>query len=181
MPTRKLASWNVSLSSRSETELLGRVIGRAVGGGEVLALMGELGAGKTALVRGVAAGLDVPLEHVSSPTFVLVHEYRGRLPLIHVDLYRLRTGAEVNDIGLEDYFTARSVGAIEWADRFPSLLPEDRLEVRLQHKDPDTRTADVTAHGPCSLTLLKNAKAAWQTSHSRPSPHRTRDKKMSAS
>src|SRR5512134_369976 len=73
------------LSSRSETEFLGQTIGGAAKGGEVLALVGELGAGKTALVRGIAAGLGAPPASVSSPTFVLIHEYRGRLPLIHVD------------------------------------------------------------------------------------------------
>jgi tRNA threonylcarbamoyladenosine biosynthesis protein TsaE len=181
MPGRTSASWNVALSSRSETETLGHVIGSTVVGGEVLALMGELGAGKTTFVRGVAAGLDVPVDSVSSPTFVLIHEYRGRLSLIHVDLYRLRTEAEVSDIGLEDYFTVRSVGAIEWADRFPRLLPEDRLEIRLRHKDLETRTASVTAHGPSSLTLLKKSKVAWQSSRSRPSSGTSRYKKMSAS
>ena len=174
-------SWKVTLSSQFETESLGQAIGRTVDGGEVLALIGELGAGKTAFVRGVAAGLGVPLDRVSSPTFVLVHEYHGRLPFIHVDLYRLRTETELSDIGLEDYFTVRSVLAIEWADRFPSLLPEDRLEVRLRHKDLETRTAYVIAHGSSSRRLLKKAKTAWRTSHSRSSPRKSRYKKMSAS
>lgn len=174
-------SWDVTLSSRSETESLGHAIGRAVIGGEVLALIGELGAGKTAFVRGVAVGLDAPLDCVSSPTFVLIHEYRGRLPLIHVDLYRLHTESEASNIGLEDYFTDRSVGAIEWADRFPSLLPPDRLEIRLIHQDSNTRIASVTAHGPHSLKLLRKTQEAWQASHSQPSPHRTRYRKMSAS
>lgn len=180
MPARK-QSWSATLSSPSETESLGHAIGRAVVGGEVLALIGELGAGKTAFVRGMAVGLDAPFDCVSSPTFVLIHEYRGRLPLIHVDLYRLHTDSEAANIGLEDYFTDRSVGAIEWADRFPGLLPPDRLEIRLIHQDSNTRTACVTAHGPHSIKLLRRSKEIWQASHSRPSAPRTRYRKMSAS
>jgi tRNA threonylcarbamoyladenosine biosynthesis protein TsaE len=126
----------------------------------VLALIGELGAGKTALVRGVAAGLGAPPAFVSSPTFVLIHEYRGRLPLIHVDLYRLRSHAEAESIGLSDYFTGQAITAIEWADRFPMLLPEDRLEVRLSHRSLATRNARLAARGPQSLALLTRVKQA---------------------
>lgn len=159
---RKVASsagsLDLVLSSRSETESVGRVIGGALKGGEVLALIGELGAGKTALVRGIAAGLGVPPASVSSPTFVLIHEYRGRLPLIHVDLYRLHTNAEAESIGLSDCFTDQAITAIEWADRFPLLLPEDRLEVRLTHRSLATRKAQLAAHGPQSLALLTRLK-----------------------
>jgi tRNA threonylcarbamoyladenosine biosynthesis protein TsaE len=142
------------LTSLSQTESLGRAIGRALTGGDVLALIGGLGAGKTAMVRGIAAGLDAPPDSVSSPTFVLVHEYRARLPLIHIDLYRLHTNAEIESIGLSDYFTDRTVVAIEWADRFPGLLPEDRLEVQLTHRSPTTRTVRLAAKGPRSHSLL---------------------------
>ena len=147
-------SFELALSSRSKTASLGKAIGGALTGGEVLALIGELGAGKTALVRGIASGLGAPPDSVSSPTFVLVHEYRGRLPLIHADLYRLHTEADAEAIGLPDCFTGQAVTAIEWADRFPSLLPKDRLDVRLIHRSPATRTAQLTAHGPQSLRLL---------------------------
>ena len=120
----------------------------------MLALIGALGAGKTAMVRGIAAGLSAPPDSVSSPTFVLVHEYRGRLPLIHVDLYRLHSDAELESIGLSDYFTDQTVVAIEWADRFLAMLPEDRLEVRLTHRSPATRTVRLAAKGPQSRSLL---------------------------
>ena len=124
----------------------------------MLALIGELVAGKTTLVRGIAAGLGAPPASVSSPTFVLAHEYRGRLPLIHVDFYRLHTNAEAESIGLQDYFTGQTITAIEWADRFPTLLPEDRLEVRLIHRSLTTRNAQLSAHGPQSLALLTRIK-----------------------
>ena len=129
--------WSLELSSPSETERLGRTLGRVLQGGEVIALEGELGVGKTALVRGVASGLNVRPASVSSPTFVLIHQYHGRLPLIHVDLYRLRTESEAENIGLHEYFDGLAVTAIEWADRLPTFLPNDRLEVRMCHNELD--------------------------------------------
>jgi tRNA threonylcarbamoyladenosine biosynthesis protein TsaE len=147
-------SLELVLSSRAKMESLGRVIGRAVSGGEILALIGPLGVGKTTLVRGIAAGLGVSSDLVSSPTFVLAHEYRTSLSLFHLDLYRLKTAQEADAMGLHDYFTAHSVAAIEWADRFPDLLPADRLEVRFAHRSPSTRNARLTALGPQSSMLL---------------------------
>src|SRR5215813_10057687 len=94
--------WRRSLSSPLDTDRLGRAIGSVLTGGESLALSGALGAGKTALVRGIAAGLGAPAAAVSSPTFVLLHEYPGRLPLAHVDLYRLNSEQEAELIGLND-------------------------------------------------------------------------------
>lgn len=175
MSRRKIASSTGSLdlvlSSPSKTESLGQAIGCALKGGEVLALIGELGAGKTVLVRGIAAGLGVPPASVSSPTFVLIHEYHGRLPLVHVDLYRLHTHAEAESIGLQDYFVGEAITAIEWADRFPTLLPEDRLEVRLTHRSLATRKVQLTAQGPQSLALLTQIKQAQRpTRRSTPSP-----------
>ncbi len=170
-------SSDVVLSSRSETESLGEAIGRAAKGGEVLALIGELGAGKTALVKGVAAGLGAPRTSVSSPTFVLVHEYQGRLPLIHIDLYRLRNSAEAEGIGLQDYFSGHPVVAVEWADRFPALLPQDRLEIRLTHRSPVTRTARLRAQGPLSLRLLSAIKRVWQPSRQLRATNRSKHRK----
>jgi len=150
----------VALPSRTATEAFGRIIGRSLAGGETLALSGELGAGKTALVRGIAAGLGTPAHQVTSPTFVLIHEYEGRLPLIHVDLYRLRNGAEAEGIGLHEYFRGNIVTAIEWADKFPDNLPLDRLELSLEHKTPTARTARMIARGPRAAALLAALKQA---------------------
>ena len=155
------SSWSLVLSSPSETERLGRTLGRALKGGEVLALVGELGVGKTALVRGLASGLNAPAASVSSPTFVLIHQYHGRLPLIHVDLYRLRTESDAENIGLHEYFDGSAVTAIEWANRLPSCLPKDHLEVRLGHKSPTVRTVQVLAHGTQSLLLPQRTLRAW--------------------
>ena len=158
--TASPALWTVALPSSTATEAFGRIIGRSLAGGETLALSGELGAGKTALVRGIAAGLGMPSNQVTSPTFVLIHEYEGRLPLIHVDLYRLRSAAEAEGIGLQEYFHGNIVTAIEWADKFPELLPSDRFELTLQHKTPTTRTARMIARGPRATTLLAALKQA---------------------
>ena len=156
------------LTSRSQTERLGQVIGASLTGGEVLALIGALGAGKTTLVRGIAAGLDMPPEFVSSPTFVLAHEYEGRVPLVHLDLYRLRTVAEAESIGLNDYLSGSAVVVIEWADRFPRWLPEDRLEIQLTHRSPATREAMIMAQGPRSSLLLARIIRAWRAARRAP-------------
>ena len=95
-----VSSLDLHLSSPRETESFGNAIGQLLRGGEVLALIGELGAGKTALVRGIVAGLGAPAASVTSPTFLLVHEYQGRLPIIHIDLYRLQRLEETESIGL---------------------------------------------------------------------------------
>jgi tRNA threonylcarbamoyladenosine biosynthesis protein TsaE len=104
----------------------------------------------------------VPPESVSSPTFVLAHEYHGRAPLIHIDLYRLRTVAEAESIGLDEHLAGSAVVAIEWADRFPGWLPEDRLEVQLTHRSPATRDVLVTAQGPRSSALLTRIARNWR-------------------
>ena len=146
------------LSSPRETESFGYSIGQLLHGGEVLALIGELGVGKTALVRGIVAGLGVPAASVTSPTFTIVHEYQGRLPVVHVDLYRLQKSEEIESIGLSDYFADDAVVAIEWADRFPRFLPEDRLEVKFAHRTRTTRRVRMEARGSHSRSLLARIK-----------------------
>ena len=141
-------------SSSYETDRLGRAIGLSLQGGEMLALLGPLGTGKTALVRGIAAGLGAAPAMVSSPTFVLIHEYRGRLPLAHVDLYRIATLPELESTGLAEYLAAPAVTAIEWADRALSWLPDDRLEIELHHLTTRSRRIRLRAGGPHSARLL---------------------------
>jgi len=157
-----VSSLDLLLSSPGETESFGNAIGQLLRGGEVLALIGELGAGKTALVRGIVAGLGAPAASVTSPTFLLVHEYQGRLPIIHIDLYRLRRPEEIEAIGLSEYLMEDVAVAIEWADRFPQLLPDDRLEVRLAHRTRTTRSALLEARGSRSRSLLTRIKKVWR-------------------
>jgi tRNA threonylcarbamoyladenosine biosynthesis protein TsaE len=151
-------AWRRLLSSPLETDRLGRVIGSLLMGGESLALSGTLGAGKTALVRGIAAGLGAPAEAVSSPTFVLLHEYRGRLRLAHLDLYRVDSLQDAESIGLNDYLSGSTVVAVEWADKAPVLLPDDRLEMELRHRTVQSRSIQFTATGPLSAALLARIK-----------------------
>jgi tRNA threonylcarbamoyladenosine biosynthesis protein TsaE len=131
--------------SEPETERAGEELGRRLDRGKVILLYGDLGAGKTAFVRGVATGLGIDPEDVSSPTFTLVQEYRGgRLPLFHVDLYRL-AAAEVDDLGL-DAQAADGVLAIEWAERMPRA-DDGAIEVRLEHAGDDLRRITLTNAG----------------------------------
>ena len=113
-----------------ETAAVGETLGRSLGPGDVVALYGELGAGKTCFVQGVARGLDVA-SHATSPTFVLVNEYRGRLPVHHVDAYRTSSLTELIDLGLLDLMGGDGVTLIEWADKAEPLLPVRTVRVRI--------------------------------------------------
>ena len=128
--------------SEAETAAVGRALAQSLAVGSVVLLSGDLGAGKTAFVRGMAQGLGINPADVSSPTFTLVQEYRGgRLPLYHVDLYRLKS-IEVDDLGLDEIALAEGVMAIEWPDRLP-LTFEGAINVRLDHGDDTTRTISI--------------------------------------
>ncbi len=127
----------VTTSSEQETFALGEELAETLRPGTFVLLHGDLGAGKTAFVRGMAAGLGADPEDVSSPTFVLIQHYKGRVPLTHVDLYRLETGAAVEDLGLEE-MASGAVVAIEWAERLPQS-PEGSVTVRIEDLGGDTR------------------------------------------
>lgn len=155
----------IEARSPRETHAIGEQIGRLVQGGEVLALCGELGAGKTTLVQGIAAGMGVRVR-VTSPTFVLINEYvaDNDRHLAHIDTYRLAEGAtlaEAATFGLADQlagadFDAHDVVAIEWADRVESILPSDLLRIELVtvSDNPDARTIQFVATGERSAALL---------------------------
>ena len=128
--------------SESETTAIGRDLAVQLNAGSTVLLYGDLGAGKTAFVRGIAEGLGVDRDAVSSPTFTLVQEYRGgRLPLFHVDLYRLTDPREIEDLGLEE-LAENGVLAIEWAEKLPRT-PVHPIVVRIAHGDGDTRTLTI--------------------------------------
>jgi tRNA threonylcarbamoyladenosine biosynthesis protein TsaE len=145
-----------------------RDVGAAVAGllvpGDVVSLTGELGAGKTALVQGAARGLGVG-EPVTSPTFVLVREYRGDVPVRHVDVYRLERLQEVLDLGFEDIVDPGGVVFIEWGDVIEGLLPSSYLEVRLRADQDELRRISVSGHGPAWATRwerLEGAVEPWR-------------------
>jgi tRNA threonylcarbamoyladenosine biosynthesis protein TsaE len=129
-------------TSESDTESAGEALGRDLKPGDVVLLFGDLGAGKTAFVRGMARGIGANPDDVSSPTFTIVQEYAGRsATLYHVDLYRLEP-AEVDDLGLDDLVSADGIVAIEWAERWKGR-PDDVTEVRLEHRGEDRRAIDI--------------------------------------
>ena len=123
--------------NEDETAAAGERLAATLRPGDVVLLYGELGAGKTAFVRGLARGLGAPEADVSSPTFTIIQEYAGRLVLYHVDLYRLEP-KEVDDLGLDELVSADGVVAIEWAERWHGR-PDDAIEVRLEHAGEDRR------------------------------------------
>ena len=128
--------------SESETAGVGRDLASRLAAGSVVLLHGDLGAGKTAFVRGLAEGLGIPPEEVSSPTFTLMQEYRGgRVPLVHVDLYRLDDPREIDDLGLEE-IGETSVLAIEWAEKMPRP-PLDAVRVTIAHAGDTGRLVTV--------------------------------------
>ena len=127
--------------SEAETAAAGERLGAGLGPGDVVLLFGNLGAGKTAFVRGLAHGVGASPDEVSSPTFTLIQEYHGRSILYHVDLYRLEP-AEIDDLGLEDLVSGDGIVAIEWADRWRGR-PDDAIEVELTEIGDDERRIEI--------------------------------------
>ena len=150
------ARLELPLDSVAATERAGEALGRVVTAGDVIGLVGDLGAGKTLLVKALARGLEVPAAvRVLSPTFTLINEYRGgRLHLVHADLYRIDDPREVDAIGLDDAMRGDVVAAVEWSDR-ADALPRDHLVVRLDVIGDDARQLCAQAQGPRGRALLQ--------------------------
>ncbi len=149
----------LKLTSHCEdgTREIGRLIGTLIREGTVIALNGELGAGKTVLAKGIAEGLEVKGD-VISPSYVIMNVYRGRLNLYHFDFYRLEAEDELLELGLEEYFYGEGVALVEWAGKFPGILPPDRLEIELQKNQADpehTRILYIEAQGNMSFFNLE--------------------------
>jgi tRNA threonylcarbamoyladenosine biosynthesis protein TsaE len=139
----------LTLTSRSseETQRLGGLLAPLLVPGDVLVMSGDLGAGKTTFVQGLAKGLGI-VERVTSPTFVLMKEYQGgRFPLMHLDVYRLGKVQEVIDLGIDEYFDPSYVVVVEWGDKVEPLLPQDHLTIELVHEGGDLRNITLTGKG----------------------------------
>lgn len=134
----------------------GKRLGKRLKAGSIIALIGELGCGKTLFTRGICVGLGVHEKYVSSPTFVFVNEYRGRLPVFHIDLYRLDTIAEEFEIGILDYLAKADSGVIvvEWAEKILSLLPDNYLQVHFQVLSARRRQLELVGFGERFDSLL---------------------------
>jgi tRNA threonylcarbamoyladenosine biosynthesis protein TsaE len=138
----------LSSGSPDQTYTWGTAIGTLLGRGDVVALVGELGAGKTTLTQGIVRGLGVADEYyIGSPTFTLINEYEGRVPVYHLDFYRIEFPSEVVHLGLEEYLDGDGVAIIEWADKIEALLPEEHMMVRLAYVDYSVRTLDIMSAG----------------------------------
>ena len=145
--------------SERETVQLGNRIGKVLRSGDIVALAGELGTGKTRLIKGLAAGIGVErAHHIASPSFTLIQEYQGRIPFYHIDLYRLTTKEDAEDLGIEEYLAREGITAIEWADRIPSLLPKELLWITLHYRNTHTRSVRLLGKGIRYEALLEELK-----------------------
>ncbi|MBU0483489.1 MAG: tRNA (adenosine(37)-N6)-threonylcarbamoyltransferase complex ATPase subunit type 1 TsaE [Proteobacteria bacterium] len=137
----------IELPSLAETQTLGRRLGQTAIPGDVITLSGDLGAGKTTLTQAIGQGIEVPDScYITSPTFALIHEYPARIPLYHIDLYRLADQEETETLGLEDYIYGEGLTVIEWPDRLGDLMPENYLGIELIFTGENARTVILTAH-----------------------------------
>jgi tRNA threonylcarbamoyladenosine biosynthesis protein TsaE len=138
--------------SEGETYELGRAFGRQLAGGELVLLEGPLGSGKTVFARGIAAGLGIPPEQVSSPSFTLVQEYSGgRARMYHVDLYRIASVEEVETLGIEELLEATAVVVVEWGERLPAAYREGAVTVRLHDIGEASRRIELLAKNGAPL------------------------------
>jgi len=145
----------IQSKNASETVRLGKTVGSRLLPGDVVALVGELGTGKTQFIKGLAAGAGIRNPtYISSPSFTLINEYPGKITFYHIDLYRLSEQKEAEELGLEDYFQGKGITAIEWADKIPSLLPKELLLIRIAYTGKNTRSLEISGKGKHYLNLV---------------------------
>lgn len=137
---------------------LGRLLATNLQGGDVVALYGNLGAGKTVLVHGICHGLGIDLDQVTSPTYTIVHEYRdASIPVYHLDAYRIKRLDEFYEFGYEEYFFGDGVTLIEWADKVESLLPVHAIRIRVEHAGGDVRRVSYVLEAEGSTSTIGEA------------------------
>jgi len=155
----KEASVTCRTSSGEETIGLGQRLGACLQEGDVVALTGDLGSGKTWFTKGLALGMGVPVDEVvTSPSFALMNVYEGRCTLFHMDVYRLETVSDFMDAGLDEYLHGSGVAVIEWADRWPEILPERHLKVRIAILNEHSRKIALSGSHPEAVRILKEMK-----------------------
>jgi tRNA threonylcarbamoyladenosine biosynthesis protein TsaE len=159
-----IARFTIVTEADEETLELGFLLGTLLQEGDVVALAGELGSGKTWFTKGIARGLGVsPNTVVTSPSFALVNEYPGRVTLYHMDIYRLETLAELLSAGIEEYLHSGGVAVLEWADRWPEILPEDALTVELSIVDDRSRRITFSGSHPRTASLIESLRKKHST------------------
>ena len=150
------------LSSKSPEQTLywGKRLGELLERGDVVSLTGDLGAGKTTLTQGISAGLGVGEDcYVTSPTFTIINEYMGRVPVYHLDFYRIDLLSEVENLGLEEYFQGNGVALVEWAEKIKTFLPENYLMVLLEYVDDSVRKISMKGMGKRYRDVLKEVES----------------------
>jgi tRNA threonylcarbamoyladenosine biosynthesis protein TsaE len=154
-----MANFTIQSGSDEQTVNLGRVMGRLLKEGDVVALVGELGAGKTWFTKGIAQGLGIPPALVvTSPSFALVNEYEGEITLYHMDIYRLGNQGEFYSAGLEEYLYGNGVTVMEWADRWPEILPDYTIRVELKIVDDLCRNITLSGDHPRVKKVIESFK-----------------------
>ena len=155
----KEESFTCRTSSGEETINLGLRLGTLLNEGDIVALAGDLGSGKTWFTKGVALGLEISSDTViTSPSFSLMNEYQGRCTLFHIDVYRLENISDFLDAGLDEYLYGNGVTVMEWADRWPEVLPEGSIKVQLRILDECSREITLSGNHPKVLRMLKQIK-----------------------
>jgi len=153
-------------SCEEETIKIGQELGKLLNPGTIIGLIGELGAGKTVFVKGIAKGLNTQ-EEPNSPTFVIMNKYEGRIPLYHFDLYRISTAEELEGIGYEDFFFGNGVTVVEWSDRVKGMFPEQTIEIELKIPNKDVETQDfasIDMENPHIREIIIRGKQPWLSS-----------------
>jgi tRNA threonylcarbamoyladenosine biosynthesis protein TsaE len=144
----------IVVATADDTRRLGERLGRVLAIGDVLALIGPLGSGKTTFAQGLARGLEVPADrHVASPTFALVNEHPARVPFVHADFYRVERPEELRELGIEEA-CERATVALEWADRFPQVVPADHLRIVFETASDGARRLRLSGTGPRGQKLI---------------------------
>ena len=131
---KKVINLKINIKNLEETEVLGVKIGKLLKKGDIICLNGDLGAGKTTFTKSIGIGLEVE-DYITSPTFSLINEYRGRVPLYHFDVYRLENILEIDDLGFDDYLFGSGVCIIEWAEKIQRFLPEDIIIINIEKNE----------------------------------------------
>lgn len=148
----------IVLKGLEETKRFGIKLGSLLKPRDVVCLIGDLGAGKTTLTKSIGLGLGVD-DYITSPTFVLINEYTGRIPVYHFDVYRLENVEELYDLGFDEYFYGKGVSIIEWADKIEKLLPEERIVLDIKRGiDLDERRIGITIYGDRYKEIVKELK-----------------------
>ena len=148
------ASLMVESHSSRETKMWGRRLGAILAGGELLGFTGDLGVGKTCFIKGVARALDLPEAQILSPTFTMIQEHRGRLPLFHIDLYRLESVA-LDDLGLRDYLFSDAVAAVEWFERLREARDLSHLSIRMTYTEANSRRIEFAPVGARYVPMVE--------------------------